>query len=723
MFPYQNPALSAAERAEDLLARMTVEEKIGQTVMEIVCAFPDEKSAVEKVRSGCFGSFILSTTAFPGNLTASGINIAFLNRCQKAAVEESRLGIPLIFGRDVIHGHYTVAPIPLAQAASFNPACAEESAQIAATECRAESVHWTFAPMMDICRDPRWGRVIECFGEDPYLASKMAEGAIRGYQGADPEHIRVAACAKHFAGYGFAEGGRDYDCAEISRYTMLNTVLAPFRAAVKKAHAASIMTSFQVTGGTPSSSDEFLLRDTLRRDWKFDGAVVSDFGSVDEVELHGAAQDERDGAKKSFHAGVDIEMCNNLYPKYLPGLIASGEIPMEDLDRAVRAVLIMKFRAGLFENPYTDENAGKTVAFTQENRDAVRRIAAECMVLAKNENRILPLTDVKGKKILLIGPMVHERASLRGAWCGNGSVKDTATFAEAFQEILGDSAAVDAPVSALADEQIRRIRFNDIVVCCLGESSACCGETHASARFALPPGQEVFLEEVLAQGKDVIVLIASGRPLPVPAAERDAKAILYAWHCGTETARAAADIVFGRAEPGGRFPMTVPRSVGQIPLYYGRKRVAKLTKEFLIRQNYHFYDDSPLEGYHSFGSGLSWTDFACGELKLDRSTVSAGGSVVAVLPVTNTGDRAGHAVVQCYLHDVRASYARPGKELCGFEKVLLAPGETREVSFEITPEAMGFYDETGAFQLEPGRFEVGAGLSSDVALTAEFEVK
>ena len=335
MFPYQNPALSAAERAEDLLARMTVEEKIGQTVMEIVCAFPDEKSAVEKVRSGCFGSFILSTTAFPGNLTASGINIAFLNRCQKAAVEESRLGIPLIFGRDVIHGHYTVAPIPLAQAASFNPVCAEESAQIAATECRAESVHWTFAPMMDICRDPRWGRVIECFGEDPYLASKMAEGAVRGYQGTDPEHIRVAACAKHFAGYGFAEGGRDYDCAEISRYTMLNTVLAPFRAAVKKAHVASIMTSFQVTGGTPSSSDEFLLRDTLRRDWKFDGAVVSDFGSVDEVELHGAAQDERDGAKKSFHAGVDIEMCNNLYPKYLPGLIASGEIPMEDVDSVV----------------------------------------------------------------------------------------------------------------------------------------------------------------------------------------------------------------------------------------------------------------------------------------------------------------------------------------------------------------------------------------------------
>ena len=344
------------------------------------------------------------------------------------------------------------------------------------------------------------------------------------------------------------------------------------------------------------------------------------------------------------------------------------------------------------------------------------------MVLAKNENHTLPLTDVKGKKILLIGPMVHERASLRGAWCGNGSVKDTATFAEAFQEVLEDSAAVDAPVSALADEQIRRIRFNDIVICCLGESSACCGETHASARFALPPGQEEFLEEVLAQGRDVIVLIASGRPLPVPAAERGAKAVLYTWHCGTETARAAADIVFGRAEPGGRFPMTVPRSVGQIPLYYGRKRVAKLTKEFLIRQNYHFYDDSPLEGFHSFGSGLSWTDFVCGELKLDRSTVSAGGSVVAMLPVTNTGDRAGHAVVQCYLHDVRASYARPGKELCGFEKVLLAPGETREVSFEITPEAMGFYDEGGVFQLEPGMFEVGAGLSSDAALTAEFEV-
>ena len=710
------------ERIDDLFALMTLEEKIGQMNMSWFPAFKSEGESYRRVQNGEIGAFILSDTPWPGNGTASGVDIDYFNRLQKTAVEKSRLGIPLLFGGDIIHGHRTIAPIPLAQAASFDPVVAEAAAALGAKEASAEGVKWTFAPMLDICRDPRWGRVIETFGEDPFLASEMAVAAVRGYQGDDPAQPgRILACAKHFAGYGYAEGGRDYDAVEISRFTMQNTVLRPFRAAVKDGKVATIMNAFHVNGGTPASADGYLLKDTLREDWGFDGMVVSDFGSIDEIETHGAAQDAKDAVRRAVTAGVDMEMCDLLYPKYLAELYHEGKVTDAELERAVKAVLRCKLRAGLFEHPYIDPERRHQVLLTDENRNTARSLAASCMVLARNRNQLLPLDPARPLKLALIGPMAHEKRSLLGAWSGSGLAKETASIAEAFRQSAGKACLLTTD-SQLADDQLMLARKADVVICCVGESQERTGESHAVAKLQLPAGQEEFLEAVGEWGKPLVVVCCSGRPLPMRSAERYADAILYAWHGGTETAAALASVIWGGSEPTGRFPITVPRHAGQIPMYYGRKIPAKLDKPFLANSNFSFYDDEPFTPLYPFGYGLSYTEFRLSEPCLKSTSVQRGERNDVAVVCTNVGPRAGTAVVQCYLRDPRAAYARPGKELIGFRKLHLQPGEAVDVTFTIDEAAMGYYDEDGQHRLEAGTFQVGVGLDSTVALTMEFQL-
>jgi len=710
------------KRIADLYSRMTLEEKIGQMNMSWFPAFKNEEESYRRVQQGEIGAIILSDTPWPGNGDTSGVDVDYYNRLQQTAVKKSRLGIPLLFGRDIIHGHRTIAPIPLAQAASFDPTVAEAAAELSAQEATADGVKWTFAPMLDICRDPRWGRVIEPFGEDPYLASQMAVAAVHGYQGDDPAAPdRMLACAKHFAGYGYAEGGRDYDAVEISRFTLQNTVLRPFLAAVKEGKAASIMTAFHVNGGVPASADEYLLKDTLRGVWNFDGMVVSDFGSVDEIETHGAAPDARDAARRAVGAGVDMEMCDLLYPKYLAELYREGKIDDAVLERAVKAVLRGKFRAGLFENPYIDTERRHQVMFTAENRATVRRLAASGMVLARNRNHLLPLDPKRPVKIALMGPMAHEKRSLLGAWNGSGKTAETLSIAEAFRQYPSQASLLMTD-SQLADDQLALVRRADIVICCVGESQERTGESHALAKLQLPAGQEELIEAVGEWGKPLIVVCCSGRPLPMTSAERYADAILYAWHGGTETAAAIADVIFGLREPTGRFPLTVPRHAGQIPLYYGRKIPGKVTKPFLAERNYSFYDDEPLTPLYPFGYGLSYTEFQLSSARLKSTSIRRGESNEIAVTCSNIGKRSGTVVIQCYLRDPRAAYARPGKELIGFRKVRLQAGENTVVTFSIDEAAMGYYDENGQRLLDPGLFQVGVGLDSTTSLCLEFQV-
>lgn len=718
---YKDPSAPVEDRVNDLLGRMTTEEKIGQLVQSYGEECETEDEFCQMITDGKIGSRIVCGSPWAGNDGVHVINLEEINKHQKLAVEGSRLGIPLIVGRDVIHGHRTIAPIPLAQAASWNPEGVRESAAIAAEEATSEGINWTFAPMMDICRDPRWGRVIETLGEDPHLASEMAVAMVKGFQGEDnAKPNTMVACAKHFAGYGYAEGGRDYDCSEITKGTLYNTVLPPFKAALQKGGCCTVMTSFQSNSGIPATASNFLLKEILRDNWNFDGFVISDWAAINQIEFHGACENEKEAVEKAFNAGVDMEMVNKLYPKYLPELFEQGKTDLADLDKNVANVLRTKFRAGLFENPYTDTSLKDKVLFTSEKRDAVRDQAADCSVLAKN-NGILPMSDLKGKKIAVIGPMAHERRSLLGSWTLSGLEEETTNLVEAFKELMPESEIISCD-SQLFDMQILAARHADVVVCCVGEGYLRTGETHAISRFELPPGQEEFINSMARYGQPMIVLCATGRPFPIPAAEQHADALMYIWHGGTESARATVDIIKGDKEPAGRLPITVPRHGGQIPIYYGRKHPGKIN-DFGTDQVFHFYDDDVFEAQYPFGFGLSYTSFEISDLKIASDEIKAGANNKITLKVTNTGKRSGSTVVQCYIRDPQAQLSRPVKELVAFNKIALNAGESKDLVFEINDEAIGYYTPEGEFRIDSGEIQVGVGFDSTVELDNKFTVE
>lgn len=669
---------------------------------------------------------------------------------QRIAVENSRLGIPLIFGMDVVHGYETVFPIPLALSCSWDMDAIEESARIAASEASAAGICWTFSPMVDISREPRWGRVAEGAGEDPRLGAEIARAMVRGYQGRNMEaDDEIMACVKHFALYGAPEGGRDYNTVDMSRQRMFNEYFEPYKAAAEEG-AGSFMTSFNVVDGIPASGNRWLFTDVLRDLWGFDGFVVTDYAAINEMMVHGLGG-PNDVSKMAVDAGVDMDMAGGSYLATLKNLVASGKVSEEQIDTAVRRILEAKYRLGLFDNPYKYINPEReaTQIYTQANREAARRIAAETFVLLKNNGNLLPLSA--DGKIALIGPLADAATHMQGMWSVAAVPGRNRSLRTAFAEAMADSSRLfyakganlygDAemeagasmancirdprPAGELVAEALAVAEKADVIVAALGEGAESSGESASRAFLQLPGNQMELLKALVATGKPVVLLNFSGRPTVMTYEAENVPAVMNVWYAGSEGADAIADVVFGKVSPSGKLTASMPRSVGQIPLYYnhlntGRPRSDGPAVFEKYRSN---YLDSPVTPLFPFGYGLSYTTFAYGPMKLSSAAMAPDGSVVVSVPVANNGSRAAAEVVQLYVRDLVASMSRPVKELKHFERVELQPGETKTVSFTITPADLSFYNSNLEFVLEPGEFDIMVGPSSAEVQTARLTVR
>jgi beta-glucosidase len=707
----------------DLLPRLSVREKLGQ--LNQVRAEPGESEAVyQQAREGLIGSRILASTAWAGSETQHVASIEEGNRVQRVAVEESRFGVPIINGRDVIHGHRTVFPIPIAQAASFDPALVEEAASHAAREASAYGVHWTFAPMLDVARDARWGRIVEGSGEDPYLTGVMGAAMVRGFQGSDPsEPGRILACAKHYLAYGTSEGGRDYASGECSDHTLRNVYLEPFRAAIR-AGCATVMSAFHDINGEPVSGSRYLLSELLKGELGFRGFVVSDWASVTELISHGFAEDEADAAVKALTAGVDMEMVTGAYLAHLEAELSRGRVSHEQLDDAAARVLRAKFQKGLFERPYVDAERAKDALLTPAARACARKLAARSLVLLKNEGNLLPLAG-RGK-IAVLGPLASAQAELLGSWVLDGVPEDVTTIVDALRELAPQASFITAP--PLLDAAVVAAQRADVAVVILGESPLRTGEAHNIADLSLPRDQEALLEALAHTGTPIVLVICAGRPLPITRLVTNAAAVLYAWHPGTEGGRAIADVLLGEEVPSGRLPATLPRSQGQIPLFYAHKNGGRSVNGYYpfakpehpgIRP---YLDElgSPL---FPFGFGLSYSSFAYSELRLDHSELARDAQLRVSARLTNTGERRAEEVAQCYVRDFVASVTRPLRELKAFTRVALEPGASATVEFLLGPEELAFWNNSRERKVEPGRFAVFVGGNSYTELGAEFRVR
>ncbi|GIP05817.1 beta-glucosidase [Paenibacillus lautus] len=700
------------QRAKDLLAQMTLAEKIGQTVQYGRC----EERELKLVAEGKIGSL----------LNVHGPKK--INELQRLAVEETRLGIPLLIGDDVIHGFRTIFPIPLGEAASWDLEGMERNARIAAEEAAAEGIRWTFAPMVDVTRDPRWGRIAESTGEDAYLSSLAAAAKVRGFQSPNGDgNPTVAACVKHFAGYGWIEGGRDYDTTDMSERTLRETVLPPFEHGIR-AGALSVMSAFSELNGVPASGSRYLLRDILKREWGFDGMVVSDWESIEELIYHGYAEDRKDSARKGLNAGVDMDMHSGVYLDHLDALVQDNPELLQLLDDAVLRILRVKFRLGLFENPYVsdeDEEAGlKGRAIPAAHLAQARDSARKSIVLLQNRSGILPLDTGKHRKLALIGPLADDRHNSMGCWAWKGRDEDVVTVRDAFQSEIAPKAEVFyeqgsgilEELDGGVERAVQLAKQCDVAVVVVGESEAMTGEHYNVTSITLPPCQERLIRELKRQtGTPVIAVLMNGRPLATPWLHEHADAVVEAWHLGTATGLALVDVLTGKYNPSGRLPVTVPRATGQIPMYYNRKNTGRPH----LYEDYIDCDDSPL---YPFGYGLSYTTFEYTDLQLDRHQIGLDESVRVSVSITNTGSRAGEETAQLYIRDLVASSTRPVKELKGFSKVRLQPGESREVHFTLGREEMGLLDERLEFTVEPGKFHVWVGPHSEEGLQAELEV-
>ena len=735
----------AAEAAfvDSLLAEMTVEEKLGQltqfTGQWAVTGPAVTQGGEEEVRAGRVGSFL------------NVYGAEYTRRAQEVAVTESRLGIPLIFGYDVVHGFRTVFPVPLAEAASWNLDAAERAARIAAREAAAAGLHWTFAPMVDVARDARWGRIVEGAGEDPYLGSQMAAARVRGFQGHALTDLAsdttLVATAKHFAGYGFAEGGRDYNTTDFSERTLREVVLPPFHAAIE-AGAQTLMSAFNEIGSDPATGSSYLFTDLLRGEWGFDGFVVADYTAVRELIYHGIATDDAEAGLRALAAGVDMSMVDGIYIEDLPPLVESGALPMAVVDEAVRRVLRVKRRAGLFEDPYRYSDPAREAAtlLAPAHRAAARDIARQSVVLLKNEGDVLPLRRDLGS-VAVIGALAADSASAMGSWAGAGRWPETTPILPALRAAMPDTDVRYAPgypvpprggflqiVDAMLSEDtsghaeaVRLATEADAVVLVLGEHRELTGEAASRANIDLPGAQLELARRVIeaAGDKPVAVLLTNGRPLALRDLDVVAPSILEVWHLGTEMGPAVADVLLGFHNPGGKLPVSFPYVTGQEPLYYNRRRTGRphdvpgASDKYVSR-----YVDAPVEPLYSFGHGLSYTTFAYGAPRLGAERVDMGGAVEVSVDVTNTGGRAGTEVVQLYVHDEVASVTRPVQELKGFERVELQPGETQTVTFRLGADDLRLWGLDDAWTVEPGWFTVMVGGSSADAMarTARFEL-
>jgi beta-glucosidase len=704
------------QKINALLARMTLEEKLGQ--LQQLDGHADgnfRPEHLDLVRKGQLGSF----------LNVRGVKNT--NAVQRVAVEESRLKIPALFGFDVIHGYRTVFPIPLGQASSWDPRAIERAESIAAKEASAAGVRWTFAPMVDIARDPRWGRIAEGAGEDPFLGAAIARARVRGFQGADysaPD--KILACAKHWVAYGAAESGRDYNTTDMSETTLREVYFPPFKATVD-AGVGTFMSAFNDLNGVPTSANPFTLTQVLRREWKFDGFVVSDYESVKELMNHGLAATEAEAARAGVNAGVDMEMVSRLYNKHGAQLIKEGKVSQATIDEAVRRVLRIKFRLGLFDNPYADEARERSDIMNAEHLAAAREIAGRSMVLLRNERETLPLAKSL-KAIAVIGPLADDQKNLIGSWTGDGKAEDTVTM------LAGIKAKVSPQTKILyakgcdlacenADgfaEAVRVAKESNAAIIVVGESAEMSGEAASRSSLDLPGRQLDLIKAIHATGKPYVVVLMNGRPLTINWIAENSPAVLETWFAGTQAGNAISDVLFGDVNPGGKLPVTFPRNTGQIPIYYNYKNTGRppdVNNKYTSK-----YLDVPVTPLFPFGFGLSYTQFQFTNLQLSTAKIRADGRLSVSVEVENTGKRAGDEVVQLYVRDVAASRTRPVRELKGFERVTLNAGEKRRVTFTLTPEQLGFYNREMRFVVEPGEFKIFVGNSSVGGLEASFEV-
>ncbi|MFF4833406.1 beta-glucosidase BglX [Streptomyces sp. NPDC001315] len=708
-------------RTEELLGRMTVEEKLGQ-LQQLAWAWDtgpgggDTAAAEAAARKGLLGSVL--------NVVGAEAS----NALQRIAVEESRLGIPLVFGLDVIHGFHTTFPIPLAQAAAFDPAVTVADAEVSAREARSNGIHWTFSPMMDVTREPRWGRIAESIGEDPCLATAYAVAKVRGYQGDDlSAEDRIAACAKHFVAYGGAEGGRDYNTVDVSEQRLRNLYLPPFKAAVD-AGAATVMAAFNTINGVPAHANEHTLTDILKESWGFDGVVVSDWTGVLELITHGSAADEAEAARRSLTAGVDMEMVSTTFVEHGRDLLASGELTQERLDDAVSRVLRLKLRLGLFERPYVEAAAALTTP-TAQARAAAREAAGRCMVLLKNENAALPLDASGVGSLAVVGPFA-DSVDLLGTWTLPGAPEATPVLT-GLRAALPDTdirhalgvTAEGTDTTGIA-EAVAAAEAADAVVLVVGEPSAISGEAAVRSELGLPGAQEQLIDAVAATGTPCVVVLVGGRPLTIGGWADKVAAILMAWHPGIEAGPAVADVLTGAVVPGGKLPVTFPRAVGQVPLYYNHERTGRpynpAEPDVKYVSKYLDVADGPA---FPFGYGLSYTTFEVGEPQLSRERIAsvelqAGAPVEVAVPVRNTGEREGEEVVQLYIQDPAATIVQPVRRLRGFQRVRLAAGEEREVRFTLGGDDIGYWtnEPHGVFTVEPGEIHIHIGNSSQTQL-------
>ena len=712
-FTEYDPQVEA--RVSDLLAQMTLEEKVGQ-MSQLAPAWEGDLEA--EIRRGRVGS-LLSIT-----------DVREINRLQRIAVQDSRLGIPLIIGNDVIHGYRTIFPIPLAESCTWDPDLIERASRIAANEAAACGTNWTFAPMVDICRDPRWGRIAEGAGEDPFLGAAMARARVRGFQSGDlVAGRRIVACPKHYVAYGATETGKDYDTVDISERTLRDVYLPPFKAAFDEG-AGSVMSAFNEINGIPASANPFTLRRVLREEWGFNGVVLSDYNAIRELIAHGFAADLKEAAAKSVLAGVDMDMMGDAYSSHLVELVREGRVPEVVVDEAVRRILRLKVMLGLFDQPYTDETLHERVVLAPAHREVALEVAHKSMVLLKNEGNLLPLSP--RTKVAVIGPLADDHQAPLGCWHCAGRPEDVETVLEGIRAVWqgpvtyvqGCSVADDTLDEF--DEAVEAARSADVALLVLGESAAMSGEAHSRAHLGLPGRQRALLEAVYATGTPVVVVLMSGRPLAIPWMAEHVPAILLAWHGGIRTGRAVADILLGEVNPSGKLTASFPRTEGQIPVYYAHKNTGRpVHGEGTMQFDEPYrssYLDEPNTPLFPFGYGLSYTTFAYSDLKVETPVVGTEDTLVVTAVVTNTGGRAGEEIVQLYVRDLVGSVTRPVKELKGFRRVSLEPGEQKMVRFEVPVSELGFHGPTMEYIVEPGAFRVWIGPSSAEGVVGSFEV-
>ena len=693
---YKDAKAPIEKRIDDLISRMTLEEKVLQLNQYTLGRNNNVNNVGEEVKK---------VPSEIGSLIYFDINPELRNSMQKKAMEESRLGIPIIFGYDAIHGFRTIYPISLGQACSWNPGLVEQACAVSAQEARMSGVDWTFSPMIDVARDPRWGRVAEGYGEDPYTNGVFAAASVRGYQGDDMSaENRMAACLKHYVGYGASEAGRDYVYTEISAQTLWDTYLLPYEMGVK-AGAATLMSSFNDISGVPGSANPYIMTEILKKRWKHDGFIVSDWGAVEQLKNQGLAATKKDAARYAFNAGLEMDMMSHAYDRHLKELVEEGKVTMAQVDESVRRVLRVKFRLGLFERPYTPVTNEKDRFFRPQSMAVAAQLAAESMVLLKNNNQILPLTNKK--KIAVVGPMAKNGWDLLGSWCGHGKDTDVEMLYDGLTTEFGGDAELRYAMGCKPQGNDRSgfagaldvARWSDVVIVCLGEMLTWSGENASRSTIALPQIQEELVKELKEAGKPVILVLSNGRPLELNRMEPLCDAILEIWQPGINGARSMAGILSGRINPSGKLAMTFPYSTGQIPIYYNRRKSG--------RGHQGFYKDITSDPLYPFGHGLSYTEFKYGTVTPSATKVKRGDKLSAEVTVTNTGARDGAETVHWFISDPYCSITRPVKELKHFEKQFIKVGETKTFRFDIDLERdFGFVNEDGKRFLEAGEYHI-----------------